>query len=140
MNTPKIRRLFLSGTALALLFVSGGNVAQAQSRRSRQEQAAKQQKNKNDWRNLATIAAGASAFGFIKDDPTLGFVGALGALYSADRYEKERKSQDKTARARTMQPLGAGCGLRMGNMGNLSAYSRLSHGEVAPTGLASNSA
>jgi hypothetical protein len=100
MNIQKIRRIVLTGTAVALLVVSGGNVAQAQSRRSRQEQAARQQKSKNDWRNLATIAAGASAFGFIKDDPTLGFVGALGALYSVDRYEKERKSQNKTARAR----------------------------------------
>ncbi|MCX6367319.1 MAG: hypothetical protein NTX57_11500 [Armatimonadetes bacterium] len=36
----------------------------------------------------------------IKNDPTLSFVGAAGALYSVDRYEKDRKSQDKGERAR----------------------------------------
>ncbi len=81
--------------AIALLgAVPGG--ALAQNRRQQQQR----QKTKNDWRNLATLAGGLAAFGLIKNDPTLSFVGALGALYSVDRYEKDRKSQDKGERAR----------------------------------------
>lgn len=60
----------------------------------------KRQETKNDWRNLAALAGGLTAFGLIKHDPTLSFVGAAGALYSLDRYEKDRKSQDKAARTR----------------------------------------
>ena len=58
------------------------------------------QETKNDWRNLAALAGGLTAFGLIKNDKTLAFVGAAGALYSVDRYEKDRKSQDKAARTR----------------------------------------
>lgn len=58
------------------------------------------QKTKNDWRNLAIAAGGLTAFGLLKGDKTLSFLGAAGSLYSLDRYEKDRKSQDKTARAR----------------------------------------
>ena len=76
--------------ALLLLSIVPGTVL-AQSNR---------QKTKNDWRNLATLAGGMTAFGLIKNDKTLSFVGAAGALYSADRYEKDRKSQDKAERTR----------------------------------------
>lgn len=58
------------------------------------------QKHKNDWRNL-TIAAGAlGLWGLLKGDNTLMFAGAAGALYSASRYESDRKSQSKAERAR----------------------------------------
>lgn len=58
------------------------------------------QQTKNNWRNLAIAAAGASAFGFIKNDPRIGFIGAAGALYSLNRYEQDRKSQSAASRAR----------------------------------------
>ena len=87
----------LIGGALAAIVllgaIPGGALAQSREQQRRQS-------TKNDWRNLATLAGGLAAFGLIKNDPTLSFVGAAGALYSVDRYEKDRKSQDKGARAR----------------------------------------
>jgi hypothetical protein len=58
------------------------------------------QKTKNDWRNLAYAGAGVGLWGLLKHDSTLTFVGAAGALYSAYRYEQDRKSQSKLNRAR----------------------------------------
>jgi hypothetical protein len=95
MQTKTTRLL---GGALAALVLLGAvpSGAWAQSRREQEQR----QKTKNDWRNLSILSGGLAAFGLIKNDPTLSFVGAAGALYSVDRYEKDRKSQDKGARAR----------------------------------------
>jgi hypothetical protein len=68
--------------------------------RNRRTNDDNRQKTKNDWRNLAIIAGGAAAYGFIKNDPTIGFAGALGALYSLNRYEQDRKSQSAADRTR----------------------------------------
>jgi hypothetical protein len=95
MQTKTIRLLGGALAALALLGVAPGG-AQAQSRRESQQR----QKTKNDWRNLSILSGGLAAFGLIKNDPTLSFVGAAGAMYSVDRYEKDRKSQNKGDRAR----------------------------------------
>lgn len=68
--------------------------AAAQSRKDHQ------QTNKNNWRNL-TIGSGLlGLFGLLKGDKTLFFLGTAGALYSANRYEQDRKSQSKADRAR----------------------------------------
>ncbi len=57
------------------------------------------QKKKNNWRN-GTIAAGAlGAYGLLKGNKTATVLGVAGAAYSANRYEQERKSQDKRKRA-----------------------------------------
>jgi hypothetical protein len=58
------------------------------------------QQKKNEWRNIGIGTAGLGLFGLIKGDKTLMFAGAAGALYSANRYEQDRKSQSKTDRAR----------------------------------------
>lgn len=58
------------------------------------------QKTKNEWRNIAIGSGLVAIFGLIKDDPTLTFAGSAGALYSAYRYEEDRKSQNKMRRAR----------------------------------------
>ena len=63
-------------------------------------QTSHRQKTKNDWRNLSYLAGAAGIYGLLKGDKTLFFVGAAGALYSANRYEQDRKSQNKTNRAR----------------------------------------
>lgn len=56
-------------------------------------QAQNQQDNKNTWRNL-TIGAGALAVaGLLDHNKTMTVVGALGAAYSADRYEQDRHNQ-----------------------------------------------
>lgn len=64
------------------------------------KQDGNRQKTKNDWRNLAMAAGGLAAWGFLKKDPTIGFAGAAGALYSLNRYEQDRKSQSQSSRAR----------------------------------------
>lgn len=71
-------------------------VAGAQSKNT----VERRQKTKNDWRNLALGSGGLAILGLIKKDSTLTFVGSAGALYSAYRYEQDRKSQSKLARTR----------------------------------------
>jgi hypothetical protein len=60
----------------------------------------RRQQTKNDWRNLAIAGGVISVIGLLKHDSTLTFVGAAGALYSAHRYEEDRKSQNRLARGR----------------------------------------
>lgn len=58
------------------------------------------QEKKNEWRNL-TIGSGAlSILGLLSGQGTLALIGAAGALYSVDRYEKDRKSQSKLEKQR----------------------------------------
>lgn len=72
----------------------------AHAQRSLEEESKRRQKTKNDWRNI-TIGSGAlGLWGLLKKDNTLAFAGGAGALYSAWRYEQDRKSQSKTDRAR----------------------------------------
>src|SRR5437763_12969821 len=76
--------------ALALTLMTGvvaaPVAANAQSSHHRQQ-------TKNTWRNIAIGSAALGALGFLKHDNTLGFAGTAGALYSANRYEHDRKSQ-----------------------------------------------
>ena len=95
MHTKTRRLLGGALAAIALLSVAPGTTL-AQNRRQQQQR----QKTKNEWRNLSFLSGGLAAFGLIKDDPTLSFIGAVGALYSVDRYEKDRKSQNRGSRAR----------------------------------------
>lgn len=60
----------------------------------------RRQETKNEWRNIAIAAGAVSVLGLIKNDSTLTFAGAAGALYAAHRYEEDRKSQNKASRAR----------------------------------------
>ncbi|MFI5387359.1 MAG: hypothetical protein ACHQ50_14715, partial [Fimbriimonadales bacterium] len=58
------------------------------------------QVTKNEWRNLAIAAGLVGVIGLLEHDKTLVFVGSAGALYSLYRYEEDRKSQNRLARAR----------------------------------------
>lgn len=58
------------------------------------------QDKKNEWRNIAIASGALGLLGLLKKDNTLFFLGAGGALYSAWRYEQDRKSQSKMARLR----------------------------------------
>ena len=60
----------------------------------------RRQQTKNEWRNLAIAAGAVSLLGILQKDSTLTFAGAAGALYSAYRYEQDRKSQNRIDRAR----------------------------------------
>jgi len=56
-------------------------------------QSENQQENKNNWRNLAIGAGALAVVGLLNHNKTLTAIGAAGAAYSADRYEKDRQSQ-----------------------------------------------
>jgi hypothetical protein len=89
-------KVLISGV-LAVSMVGGlmaaPAVASAQTR-------SHQQKNKNNWRNAAYASAGLGALGVLNHNSTLTLIGVGGALYSANRYEQDRKSQSRTDRER----------------------------------------
>ena len=72
--------------------------ASAQDRRDRE--SSHRQDTKNQWRNIGIGSAGLGLLGLLKHDNTLMFAGAAGALYSANRYEQDRKSQSRIDHAR----------------------------------------
>ena len=82
----------LSGSLLTPVAVSAQNGYD-------QEYHHRQQK-KNEWRNIAIGSGAISLLGLLKHDNLLTFAGAGGALYSAWRYEQDRKSQSQLARTR----------------------------------------
>lgn len=55
---------------------------------------------KDEWRNLAIAGGVLGLLGLVKHDSTLTFAGTAGALYSAWRYEEDRKSESRQRRAR----------------------------------------
>jgi hypothetical protein len=90
-----------AGIAAALTaVVSVGALPVAASAQSLNDLVAQRQKTKNEWRNLAIGGAAATAYGLLKGDKTVTILGAAGALYSLNRYEQDRKSQDKASRER----------------------------------------
>jgi hypothetical protein len=98
-------RMKKTATWIGLLIVAATSgmmgapmLAIAQSRQERVSQ--RRQKTKNEWRNIGIGSAAVGLYGLVKHDRTLTFVGAAGALYSANRYEQDRKSQNKARRAR----------------------------------------
>lgn len=55
---------------------------------------------KNEWRNIAIGAGALGALGLLENDDTLAILGGAGALYSLNRYEHDRKSEDRADRLR----------------------------------------
>ena len=87
--------------ALALAAsLSVGAVSPAFAQAPTRKELERRQQKKNEWRNIAYIAGALGVYGLLKDDKTLFFAGTIGALYAADRYEKDRKSQNKLERLR----------------------------------------
>jgi hypothetical protein len=86
--------------AMALTMTIGLLPVVAFAQRGGRREAEQRQKTKNEWRNLALGAGGLAILGLLNKDKTLTFAGAAGALYSLNRYEQDRKSQDAAARAR----------------------------------------
>lgn len=58
------------------------------------------QGKKNDWRNLAIGGGALGVLGLLTKNSTLTYLGIGGGLYSAWRYEQDRKSQSKLASQR----------------------------------------
>lgn len=61
---------------------------------------ASRQNNKNQWRNLGIAGAAVAGYGLVKHNNTATLLGAAGAAYSANRYEKDRHSQSQSQAAR----------------------------------------
>jgi hypothetical protein len=64
------------------------------------QQLDQRQKKKNEWRNFAYAGGALALLGLLNKNSTLTAVGAAGALYSAHRYEQDRKSQSSMQRQR----------------------------------------
>lgn len=84
--------LMFSMTVGTVMISADANAQSAASRR--------RQEKKNEWRNIGIGSGVIALFGLLKNDSTLTFAGTAGALYSAYRYEQDRKSQSKIDRAR----------------------------------------
>ncbi|MCC7229081.1 MAG: hypothetical protein IT203_01720 [Fimbriimonadaceae bacterium] len=80
--------------------VAAPSMVQAQSIRDLDKLINRRQDKKNEWRNIAIASGAVGILGLLNHDSTLTFVGTAGALYSAYRYEQDRKSQSKLNRTR----------------------------------------
>ena len=84
------------GSLIAITAAAGAMLAPiTASAQSSQDQSSHRQQTKNQWRNIGIGSAAVGVLGLLKHDNTLTFAGAAGALYSANRYEQDRKSQSK---------------------------------------------
>ncbi|MBC8064402.1 MAG: hypothetical protein H7Y17_06210 [Chlorobia bacterium] len=82
------------------LGIATPTMVEAQSLKDLDKLIGRRQDKKNEWRNIAYVAGGLGVLGLLKKDNTLFFAGAAGALYSAHRYEQDRKSQSKLNRTK----------------------------------------
>jgi hypothetical protein len=80
--------------------VAAPMTASAQSLKDLERLVDRRQDKKNEWRNIAIASGALGVLGLLKKDNTLFFAGTAGALYSAYRYEQDRKSQSRLNRAR----------------------------------------
>jgi hypothetical protein len=54
----------------------------------------------NEWSEIAVLAGGVALLGAIDNDPTLVFVGTVGALYSYSQYASDQGSSNQSYRLR----------------------------------------
>lgn len=90
----------LAGVLPTAALAAPGRFERRSDRTSVRQEAQNRQNTKNQWRNLAIAAGGAAAYGVIAKKPVIALAGVVGALYSLNRYEQDRKSQDSAARDR----------------------------------------
>ena len=58
------------------------------------------QSTKNEWRNLGIAGGAVGVAGLLTGNRTLAALGLGGGLYSAYRYDQDRRSQDRDGRGR----------------------------------------
>jgi len=93
-----VKSLLLAGVMAG--GIAAPAIAPAQSWRDLERALDRRQEKKNEWRNIAIASGALGIIGLLQKDNTLFFAGTAGALYSAYRYEQDRKSQSKLARTR----------------------------------------
>ncbi|MBL8047149.1 MAG: hypothetical protein JNJ45_00555 [Chthonomonas sp.] len=79
----------------SMLLTAVPTTAMAQSR----EEKRREQK-KEEWKKIGIGSGLLGLVGLVTKNGTLTFLGAGGALYSAYRYEEDRKSKNRAAQAR----------------------------------------
>jgi len=92
--------LTVASTMMASIPASAQRWDNQDRRYYRDNEYDRRQKTKNEWRNIAIGAGALGVLGLLNHDSTLTFAGAAGALYSANRYEQDRKSQNSQYKAR----------------------------------------
>jgi len=91
----------LGAQALAVVMLGGAVLTPITASAQRHDSEYQHRQNKkNEWRNIAIGSGAFGLLGLLKHDNTLFFAGTAGGLYSAWRYEQDRKSQSKMNRAR----------------------------------------
>ena len=95
-NFSKIAAALALGTTSVGLAALPSN-AEAQSLK---DLISHRQGKKNQWRNLAIGGGALGVLGLLTKNSTLTYLGLGGGLYSAYRYEQDRKSQSKLASQR----------------------------------------
>ncbi len=93
-------KIKLLGNLLAATAMSGAMIAPMTAVAQHGSKYQHRQSTKNTWRNVAIGSGAVGLYGLLKGNSTLTLLGAAGALYSANRYEQDRKSQSKMGRAR----------------------------------------
>ena len=95
MNIKNLIQTTIAGTLL-LSALAVPMTASAQT----QKELDHRQQQKNQWRNIGIASGAAGVLGLIKGNGLLAIAGIGGGLYSAQRYEQDRKSQNKMQRSR----------------------------------------
>lgn len=90
----------LAALTLVTAFAVTPAMASAQSLKDIERLIDRREDKKDEWRTIATASAGLAILGLLKKDNTLTFAGTAGALYSAYRYEEDRKSASKLNKTR----------------------------------------
>ena len=92
---------FQTATACAVALATGIVAATpATSFAQTKAQLDHRQAMKNQWRNLGYLGGALAILGLTSNNSTLTTIGVVGGLYSASRYEQDRKSQSNMERAR----------------------------------------
>lgn len=79
----------------SLLLASMPATSYAQSRETK-----RREQKMDEWKKIGIGSGLLAIAGLLTKDGTLTFLGTGGALYSAYRYEEDRKSKNRTAQAR----------------------------------------
>lgn len=85
----------LTSTLLAVSLAVPTMLPATAAAQSRHQKVEHRQQTKNQWRNLGIAGGAAGVLGLLTGNKTLTALGIGGGLYSAYRYEQDRKSQNK---------------------------------------------
>lgn len=88
------------GTSLLALAVVGLSVPSFAVDPWSPPQSKHRKQKQDEWKNIGIASAAAALLGLVSKNGTVTTLGTIGALYSAYRYEEDRKSSSRTARSR----------------------------------------